>query len=399
MRVLSNENEFNFSFFMRILIISPRYLPHRGGLESVVYHLAHEFRQRGHTVQIITSRYPRTLPPTEEIDGVHVTRLHFLLPDLKYFRNFRFELWLAGIWYFFDTERALRRFINEFQPDVVNNHYLNEAAEFTGRSLAGRSPAIPWVISLHGGDVEGEPLLGRTNKVRFSKASRQASELTACSNYLAIQAQTLEPALQGRIDVIHNGVDAGRFADSESYPSDYPYILAVGQLVSHKGFDLLIEAFAQVAGKYPKVQLWIAGGGSQRTALEMLIRQKGLVQRVQLLGKVDEATVASLMAGCLFVAMPSRREPFGIVALEGMAAGKPVLATPVGGLPEFLLVPPNRLVASEVAAWGIALDEWLALAMSDQLKADGNTQEAHKRDWSKVAGQYLQVYERALLPS
>jgi glycosyltransferase involved in cell wall biosynthesis len=377
-------------------MISARYLPHRGGLESVVYHLAQEFRQEGHSVQIVTSQYPRTLPAREELDGVQVTRLRFLLPDLKYLRNSRFDLYLAGLWYRFYTHRVLRRMINDFQPDIVNNHYLNEVAEFTGYCLAGAPSTLPWVISLHGGDVDGEPLFGRTNKERFSKLSRQANRLTACSNFLAIQAQSLEPIPQGKIEVIHNGVDAQCFADAKPYPADCPYILAVGQLASHKGFDLLIDAFAQVAEKYPKVQLWIAGDGAQRTALEMLIRQKKLVQHVQLLGKVDEEIVASLMAGCLFVAMPSRRESFGLVALEGMAAGKLVLASPVGGLPEFLPVPPNRLVAPEVAAWAIALDEWLSLAESGQLQADGNTYKAIKRDWSNVARQYLQVYTRVI---
>lgn len=381
---------------MRVLLIVSRYLPHRGGLESVVYHLAREFRQQGHTVQIVTNRYPRTLPASEDVDGVQVTRLHFLLPDLKYLRAFRFDLWLAGLWYRFYTVEVLRRMINKFQPDIINNHYLNEVAELTQRCLADRFPVIPWVISLHGGDVDGEPSFGRTNKERFSRLSRQANGLTACSNFLAIQAQSLEPALHGIIEVIHNGVDLGHFVDAKPYPADCPYILAVGQLESQKGFDLLIEAFAQVAGKYPKVQLWIAGDGGQRTALEMLIRQKELVQRVRLLGKVDEATVASLMVGCSFVTMPSRREPFGIVALEGMAAGKAVLASPVGGLPEFLPAPPNRMVAPEVTAWVAALDEWLGLAMSGKLRAEGNVQEALKRDWSNVARQYLQVFDQVI---
>ena len=130
--------------------------------------------------------------------------------------------------------------------------------------------------------------------------------------------------------------------------------------------------------------------------LENSVLQKKLDKHVQLLGRVDEVMVASLMAGCLFVAMPSQREPFGIVALEGMAAGKAVLASPVGGLPEFLPVPPNRLVLPEVAEWVTALDEWLSLALDGRLKADGNVQEARKRDWSNVARQYLRTYERVL---
>jgi glycosyltransferase involved in cell wall biosynthesis len=79
-----------------------------------------------------------------------------------------------------------------------------------------------------------------------------------------------------------------------------------------------------------------------------------------------------------------------------MAAGKPVLATPVGGLPEFLPTPPNRLVEAEVTAWAVAMDEWLSLALTGQLRADGNAQEAAKNDWSNVAMQYLQVYERVI---
>jgi len=362
----------------------------------VVHHLAQEFLGQDHAVQIVTNRFPRTLPAREEMDGVQVTRLHFLLPDLKHLRNSRVDLWLAGVWYRYYTEWGLGRIINEFLPDIINNHYLNEVAEFTGRCLAKRFPAIPWVISLHGGDVDGEPLLGKANKERFSRLSQQANGLTACSNFLADQAQALEPALQGKIEVIHNGVDAQRFAKANPYTAVFPYILAVGQLVSHKGFDLLIEAFARVAEKYPQVQLWIAGDGALRTALEIFIHKKELNQIVQLLGKVDEAEVASLMAGCLFVAMPSRRESFGIVALEGMAAGKPVLASPIGGLPEFLPVPPNRFVEPNVSAWIVALDEWLALALSGQLKADGNVHEALKRDWSNVAHQYLQVYDHAI---
>ncbi|MFZ5919802.1 MAG: glycosyltransferase family 4 protein [Chloroflexota bacterium] len=381
---------------MRILLISARYLPHRGGLESVTHHLAQEFCRQGHTVQIVTRRYPRALPATEEMDGVQVTRLHFLLPDWTYLLRFRFDLWLAGLWYRFYDTRALRRTINDFQPDIINNHYLNEVADFTGRCVAKLSVAIPWVVSLHGGDVDGEPLFSRISKERFSRLSRQANGLTACSNFLAIQARTLEPALQGKIEVIHNGVDAKGFANAKPYPADHPYIFAVGQLASHKGFDLLIQAFAQVAGKYPNVQLWIAGDGSQRTALETLIQQKKLVERVQLLGRVNEVMVASLMAGCSFVAMPSHREPFGIVALEAMAAGKCVLATPVGGIPEFLPCPPNRMVVPEQSAWSNALDEWLALAMSGQLMANGNIQEALKRDWSNVARQYLQIFDQVI---
>ena len=69
---------------MRILLIASRYFPHRGGLESVVYHLSYELQHQGHIVRIITNRYPRTLPAHEVIDGISVKRLHFLQPPLEF---------------------------------------------------------------------------------------------------------------------------------------------------------------------------------------------------------------------------------------------------------------------------------------------------------------------------
>lgn len=375
---------------MKILLVSSRYLPHRGGLESVVYHLAREFTRQGHAVRIVSNRYPRSLPAEETIDGVCVTRLHFILPDGEYLKRFRFDLWLAGLWFRFWTSFRLRTIMQEFQPDVVNNHYINEVAELTGVSLS----ETPWIVSLHGGDVDGEPLMNAANRLRFQKITRRADGLTACSAFLANQAISLEPLLAGRIEVIHNGVNAVNFSNAKPPQNHPPYVFAVGQLMPHKGFDLLIRAFASLAEKYPAVELWIAGEGSQRPALEALIRENDMTARVRLLGRANENKVASLMAGALFIAMPSRREPFGIVALEGMAAGKCVLATPVGGLPEFLPCPPNRMIPLDVQSWVQVLDEWLG--DPDQLDGSANIKMAEEHSWQLVTGKYYQVYQQVL---
>jgi glycosyltransferase involved in cell wall biosynthesis len=380
---------------MKILLVSSRFLPHRGGLESVVNHLASEFQSLGHAVRIVTPRYPRNLPAEEKIDGIQVNRLHFILPNCRQLRNMKVHLWLAG-WYFrIVTTHQLGKLMDDFQPDVVNNHYLNEVAELSGICLDRLDRRIPWVISLHGGDVDGEPCLSSQNRQRFTKWSRKADQLTACSGFLKEQALKLEPGLQEKLRVIHNGVDSEKFASAQPFVNNRPYILGVGQLYRHKGFDILIEAFAEIADQHPIVQLLIAGDGAERNALESLIQQKDLEGRVSLLGSVGENTVARLMAGCLFMTMTSRRESFGITALEGMAAGKSVLAVPVGGIPEFLLVPPNRMVEGEVEEWSQALDEWLGQALQGKLRAEGNHAAAMKHDWKILAQQYLEAYRQA----
>ncbi len=378
---------------MRILLVAARYLPHRGGLESVVYHLSKELQLQGNSVCIITNRYPRTLLAREIIDRIPVRRLHFIQPHWSFLRSFRLDLFLAGLFYRLWTDYSLKRIIQEFQPDVINSHYLSEPAEFVERCI--HREHIPWVASLHGGDVDGEPFIGKSQMERFHRIACFADRLTACSGFLAKQAVELEPTIANKIQVIHNGVDADLFSKAKRLEGSAPYIFALGQLVQHKGFDVLIDAFALVSRKYREVNLIIAGEGELRSELERHIKENALEGRVTLKGKVDSAKAASLMSGSLFVAMPSRREPFGIVALESMAAGKCVLATPVGGIPEFLPCPPNRVVPLDIKSWADAMEQWLILSRKNSLRSMENQTIAQKYDWQIVAQRYLQVYEQA----
>jgi glycosyltransferase involved in cell wall biosynthesis len=198
-----------------------------------------------------------------------------------------------------------------------------------------------------------------------------------------------------KLCVIHNGVDVELFAKARSYEHPKPYVAAVGQLVEHKGFDLLVNSFADMAATRPDVDLLIAGEGDSHQKLTALIKERDVVERVHLLGRVDEDKVASLMAGSVFVAVPSRREPFGIVALEAMAAGKTVLATAVGGIPEFLPNGINRHLAAERKAWVGALEDLLSKHRSGQLDGESNRAVARKFQWGTVAKRYLETYADA----
>src|SRR5207249_704317 len=110
-----------------------------------------------------------------------------------------------------------------------------------------------------------------------------------------------------------------------------------------KGFDMLLEAFAGLADRY-EVDLVLAGEGEDREVLSALIEKFQLKERVVLYGRASSEEVVALLNGCEFCAVPSRFEPFGITALEAIAAGKPVLAMRVGGIPEFLKGPGHLLV-------------------------------------------------------
>jgi len=381
---------------VKILLISSRFQPHRGGLEKVVHHLAYNLKEAGHQIKIITNRYPRSLPSHEISDGLDIARFHFLFPEKDYLKFGRVDLWLAGLWFSFWTKFRLKRVIEDFQPDLINNHYLNVVADFTAKVLEKLDKKIPWVISLHGGDVDGEPLQNIPKRQRFMRVSQQADCITACSQSLADQAVDLNPSLVEKIRVVHNGVDVERFSQIGFVDQKEPYIFAVGQLVRHKGLDMLVKAFAAVCQQFPEISLRIAGSGPEQENLSKLITSLGMERNIILLGSQPEEDVARLMCGSIFVAVPSRREPFGIVALEAMAAGKNLLVTPVGGIPEFVPPGPNLFMQPRLEDWIDGLGEFIQLWKENALPdPKENIRAAGELTWDRYTEKILEIYRDA----
>ncbi len=379
---------------MRVLIVASRYHPHRGGVETVVRHLAAEFHRLQHDVEIVCPRYPRSLPAREVIDGIAVTRLPFVLPRRRYLTNGRPWLWgigwLAAPYALLALLRAMRR----FRPDVMNLHYVGSPAPFVVRACCALQ--CPLVVSLHGGDVDAAQHRHPEAAHALRSALASASQVTCCSQALLSQALAIVPEASDRSRVIHNGVDVARFAEAQAWRNGKPYVAAVGQLVDHKGFDLLIRAFAQAVPQDDTVDLLIGGDGPARGELRDLIASLGAEGRVHMLGALEPDGVAALMLGSVLVAVPSRREAFGVVALEAMAAGKPILATPVGGLPEFVPADGNALVQPVLDKWVAALRLNLAHHGGAKTHLTANVEASRGFGWPDVAGRYAAAYREAL---
>lgn len=319
---------------LQILIVAARYLPHQGGLETVVKEISHFFESSGHKVSIVTNRYPRNLPRNEKINGVNVTRFQFIYPQIAYIRSKKLMLWLAS-WILFPVSLVQFGYLLfRLRPDIVNAHYIGNTGLFLLilHSIFG----FNLVVSLHGGDVDGEPHQSRFKLWQFRSLLHRASRVTVCSSALLKEAMKLTFLNAEKTTVIHNGADLNLFSRAMVYSHPQPYLLAVGQLERHKGFDLLISAFSQIAKEYVQYDLILAGEGSEREILVSMIRTLGLKGRIHLLGSQSQTSIASLMRGSRIVVVPSRREPFGIVAIEARASGKPIIASNVGGLPEAL---------------------------------------------------------------
>jgi glycosyltransferase involved in cell wall biosynthesis len=203
-----------------------------------------------------------------------------------------------------------------------------------------------------------------------------------------------------RIRVIPNGVDVGEFTKAGTRGSrDGVVGLFVGRLdPDQKGLDVLIRAMTKLP-RNPLLRLRLVGedwGGAE--LLRQLAHRLGVADRVTLVGKLSRVQLVSEFVEADFVVLPSRFEPFGIVLLEAMAAGLPVIASRVGGIPEIvaegrtgLLVEPDNADALARSLQLLSQDESLRLSM-------GRAAREHVKEyaWDSVVPRILSVFVEAL---
>jgi glycosyltransferase involved in cell wall biosynthesis len=372
---------------MRILLFSNSYSPAFGGLQTVARHLAKGFTAQGHEVRVLANRYPFSLPALEQIDGIPVHRDLFLLPYLDDLRRFRPDLFLLYGFFSLLTLLNLTRLMRSFRPDVINIHYPLRQTPFV-LWLKRRFP-FRLVVSLHGGEVLPSARTGSDGE-GLRELLRQADAVTSCSHWLLDQVIQWEPGVKDKGVVIHNGITLERFENIIKYPHPKPYLLAYGRFSFPKGFDLLLDAFAKISKQFPHVDLILAGEGEDREALESQSSALGCSGQVHFLGRATPEEIVELLNGCLFVVIPSRSEAFGIAALEALAAGKPVLATQVGGLTELLNGSSSHLVQPTADGLARGMTEWLAL---DQLPQPDRQNLVSEYSWERMAADYERVLQ------
>ena len=226
---------------------------------------------------------------------------------------------------FFGLARRTLAASRRFRPDVVYAHFLVP----TGLVAALAAPRTPLVVTAHGQDVEN---VGSIPGVRAATrlVARRASAVIAVSEWLRGRLEARVPEARGKTEVVDAGVDLARFPLLERTDDDdaRPAYLCVGSLSERKNVVRLADAFASLGDG----SLTFVGEGPLQAQLEGR-------QNVRLVGAVPQPELPRLIAAADVVCQPSLVEPFGLATLEAMACGRPVVATNVGGPPEF--VPPE----------------------------------------------------------
>ena len=218
----------------------------------------------------------------------------------------------------------LRRFVVDWAPDLIHAHLFH--GHLAAATLALTGVRAPSVWSYHAIAPRRWPLRRAFYRLLKGLGGTHVYVSAAVRRY---QRRTAGAAVRER--VIHNGIELAPFLDVRPVPGSV--FGAVGRLVpEHKGFDVLIRAFARLACHDAEPRLKIAGDGPRRAALERLAREERVAERVDFAGFVDD--VAGFLAEVNVFVNPSRWEAFGTTLVEGMAAGLPCIGSRVHGLSE-----------------------------------------------------------------
>ncbi|EID53090.1 glycosyltransferase [Saccharomonospora xinjiangensis] len=371
-----------------------------GGQNVHVAELSAGLTRAGHDVTVYTRRDSRDQPGEVTMPGgyrvVHVPAgpaRHVpkdeLLPHMGEFTRFLCSQW--------ELDR----------PDLVHAHFWMSGL---ASLMAARSVAVPVVQTFHALGVVKRRHQGANDPSPAERIGlerligRHAARVAAtCSDEVFELVRMGLP--RSRMSVVPCGVDLDRFTPSgPREPRNHRYrIVAMGRLVPRKGFDVAIAALRSL----PEVELVIAGGPQagklsedpEALRLRRFAAETGVADRVHLTGQISRDEVPALLRSADVVVCTPWYEPFGIVPLEAMACGVPVVASAVGGLTDTVVdgvtgihVPPKRPDAVAAAVRKLLSDA----ALRDAYGIAGADRARCRYSWDRIATDTLRVYERVV---
>jgi len=285
---------------------------------------------------------------------------------------------------------AVRHALAAFGPEVVHVHEPLVPSTSLWATLEAR---VPVVATFHSGASRSR-LFDLASPVLRRVAQRLAVRVAvsqAAANFAGAR-------IGGSFEIVPNGVDVGRFATAEQADlGPGTKLLFVGRLDERKGFPVVVEAFGRLAGAHPDLRLVVVGDGPHRDAVEAL--PAGVRERVRMLGAVPNVDLPPISAACDLYAGPSvGGESFGVVLVEAMAAGLPVVASDTPGYDEVIrderdgLLVPTRDPAALAGALARVLGD---PALAERLRSAGR-ERAAVFDWTVVVARLEELYGRAI---
>lgn len=365
---------------MRILSQCNGFLPSTiGGAEVLLYHLLKELNRRDHEILVVAPRENSDSLGRQAFDGLDLVKVDFGTALAS--RNLSA---LRGV------SSTVAEIVNGFQPDVL---HLNDAWLSSFFFLRGGATGnLPRVLTLH------SPIRPAGKDGLQARLAADADWVVAVSQAHYAAAAATMPAERSKMSVIPNALPLPDLAPTD-LPFASPVLLCLGRLLLDKGFDLAVRAFARLRERGLIARLTVAGNGPERSNLEDLAQDLGVVDRIEFIDWVMPDRVAALINTATMVLMPSRwPEPFGLAALQAAQMARPVIASAVGGLPEVvehgltgLLVDPDDEQALTDAIEGLLSDAPIARRLGENARRRAR----EKFDFGALVNAYERVFAEA----
>lgn len=383
---------------MNILMVTPWYKPHIGGVVETVVNLSRNLSQNGHKVTILV--YGQTDSPEliESSDNLEAYLMNIRAPQFE-----KFSIKEAAAFYLYKarTRRILRKFIDEKKFDIINVHfpytnhiYFAELSREMNKKL---------VVSVHGSDIKINLDKNLFSRNYVKRLIHDSDALVACSEDLMKNClKKIGGVYRGISEVIYGGTVSEWLEDrgpSERF-TDEDYVLTVGALRDVKGIDIILKAWSCLKEKHHKTMLYLAGDGVKRDKFEKLSESLGLQKRVKFLGNVSREDLYHYYKNARFIVIPSRSEGFPLSALEGFALKKAIIASDVGGLPELITEGENgRLITvGDYNAFGKTIGFFLDNKSEvEKMGENGYRLVKEKFTWGRNAERYIDLFDSVLM--
>lgn len=227
---------------------------------------------------------------------------------------------------------------------VIHLHNHIATASCTVAMLASEVSGIPYSYTIHGPGIFFEPM-----HWRIDEKTARASFVSCISDFCRSQVMMFSDRKHwDKLHIVHCGVQPERYAGERNGSRDSKHLLFVGRLAGIKGVSVLFEALERILPRFPDMHLTLIGDGPERADLEREAQMRGLGDVVIFAGYRSQAEVAEALQEADLLVLPSFAEGVPVVLMEAMAAGLPVIASRVAGIPELvedgvsgLLVPPG----------------------------------------------------------
>ncbi|MDB5816033.1 MAG: glycosyl transferase family 1 [Rhodocyclales bacterium] len=323
-------------------------------------------------------------PHAERRNDIDVLHPRYVLPPVV---GMNIAPWLLA----WGARASVARLIRDgFDFDLIDAHYYYP--DGVAAAMLARWFNKPFVVTARGTDLNLIPEYRIPRKLIVEAATQASASIGVCAALMdSLRALGIAPETT---HVMRNGVDLVRFSPLNAddmrrqlnLPAG-PLLLSVGHLIERKGHHIAIEALQHL----PRVSLAIIGEGGERAALEKLVAQLGLAERVRLVGAIPNTELARWYSAADALILASSREGWANVLLESMACGTPVVATRIWGTPE---VVQNENVGALVDRRdGAAFAEAIRLILAKQLDRQFIRRYAEGFSWQATTDAQLRLFE------